>query len=128
MTRRSLIVTLPFVPVALEAMPRLELLHVFDAGLRDRLINAVREYDPDGGDFGRGPRIKKSQVPGVSIILAEMGFKPYVWDSPDEFGQAFPLYGCSGGLTTLAYRVWTRERDGKHECVPIEYNNEERLS
>ena len=109
----------------LKASPRADVLHAFDAGLRVAMQGAVREYNPNGGQFGRGPQIRKSQLAGVAIILAGMGFRPYVFDHTlaDEFGQAFPLYSVSGGLTAMAQRVWTRERDGKYECIPFEYCN-----
>lgn len=123
MNRRSLIGLIPFTVAVMKASASMDVIHAFDGRLRDTLQSAIREFDPNGGDFGRGPQIRKSQLAGVAIILEGMGFKPYVFDAPDEFGQAFPLYGCSGGLTAMAQRVWTREREGKFECIPFEYCN-----
>lgn len=108
--------------------------------LRNALASSAREFDPRGGDMGRahftldsdfsffledGEKIHTGGLAEIGAILARMGFHPYVVDasSGDQFGQAFPLYGCSGGITGLLYRVWIREHDGKYECIPIEYVN-----
>lgn len=58
----------------------------------------------------------------ISAELVDMGFRPLVVnpESADEFGQRYPVYSASGALCASIYRVWIRERDGKHECVAVE--------
>lgn len=96
--------------------------------LEHTLRSAIREFHPCGGDFGRGPQIYHGDVWAASVLLRDMGFEPYSIspELTDEFyGQPFPLYGASGGLTGLVYRVWTRQVgtgfNAKYEAVPFEY-------
>ena len=89
--------------------------------LTKALERGIHEFDPNGGDMGRGPRILKQEVPVAATILNNMGFRPYSLNDPDPLGEPFPLYGCSGGLTTLAMRIWVRQTGEKHEAVCLEY-------
>lgn len=106
-------------------MNRYSLIGVPEADLGSALAGLIREYYPNGGEFGRGPQVEKAQLPSLSAALASMGFVPYVFDprKGDEFGEAFPVYGNSGGITTSALRIWTRESSGKNECIVIEHLN-----
>lgn len=90
------------------------------------LRSVKRPYNPHGGDFGRGAVIESDQLPQVATILRHWGYLPYFVDSrfaDDEFGEPFPLFGCSGAVTGLVYRVWVKPDSGTSmpECIPIEY-------
>lgn len=91
--------------------------------LAEKLRMSMRVINPRGGDFGRGLEIPWWDVARADGLLRRMEFEPYIFNEEqrDEFGQAIPVYGVSGGLTPLLYRVYFRFRDGRCEAVPFEY-------
>ncbi len=71
------------------------------------------EYDP-AGNFGRGVLVPKSEVDLIDPDGYRLVFV-------DENGPDFRIHGVDGSPSTLRWRGFVREEDGKHYCAAVEY-------
>ena len=102
---------------------RKHFLTIVDQAMRHWVKSHTREYDPNGGDLGRGECIPVNQVRALLPHLKDLGFAPYLALSWQPDSQFHPVYGSSGALCALIWYAFVRERDGKHEIIAFEHTD-----
>lgn len=91
---------------------------------RQWVADNTREYNPSGGDLGRGVCMPVDEALFIVPALREAGFTPYRLQWVPSFmmeSRFFPVYSASGTLAAQVWHAFVRERDGRHQIVAIEH-------
>jgi hypothetical protein len=81
------------------------------------------EFDPSGGSLGRAFGCNYKGYPyhaptiGITPEMMDLsGYNQFVLNGTNWF----PIYGPDGSPTTIRWRAWTREENGRHYCIVFE--------